>query len=87
MKLRLLLSIFFVIVTTLSAVHETEHILQDEEACLVCHVNDNLTSADIVFAPTEVIAFEYESILHNSQVAKLHLQDKSNPDRAPPRKS
>ncbi|QSZ42511.1 hypothetical protein GJV85_10440 [Sulfurimonas aquatica] len=87
MKLRLLLSIFFVIVTTLSALHETEHTLQGEETCLVCHVNDNLTSADILSIPTEALNFHYESILDNGQVANLHLQDRSNQNRAPPKQS
>ena len=83
MKLRLLLSIFFVIVTTLSAVHEIEHIV-DDESCLVCHVNDNLTSADVVVTSHEIKVSCFNCLNHNSLVFLLHTKNRSNPNRAPP---
>jgi len=47
MKLRVLLSIFFIIATSFTAIHEVQHFVDgDDTPCMVCHVNDNLTSAD-----------------------------------------
>ncbi|MCW8894583.1 MAG: hypothetical protein OQK48_02475 [Sulfurimonas sp.] len=86
MKLRILLSIFFVIATSLSAIHELEHITHDDDssACLVYHVNDKLTSVDIIDNSKNVEVFHFEDILQNSQISNLHVKNKSNQNRAPP---
>ena len=85
MKFRVLLSIFFVIATILSATHELEHITQDDtSSCMVYHINDKLTSVDIIDENKVVELFHFENIQHNNQILTLHRKDKSNPNRAPP---
>lgn len=86
MKLRvLLLSIFFVIATTLSAVHELEHITgNDDSSCHVYHVNDKLSSVDIVDESKDVEVLHFEKIIQNRQVSLLHVKNKTNQNRAPP---
>lgn len=85
MKLRILLSIFFVIATTFSALHELEHTTNDaDSSCLVYHINDNLSSSDIIDESKEIDTFQFEKISQNNQVLNLHVKNKSNPDRAPP---
>jgi len=84
MRFKVLLSILLFIVTTLSAVHELEHITQqDDSSCMVYHVNDKLTSIDIV-NEQELHLFDFEYIIQNNQVLNLHVKNKSNPNRAPP---
>ena len=84
MKLKLLLSILLFIATTLSALHEIEHIEENDEVCMVYHINDNLTSVDSTDIEKDVDLFRLKEIRHNNLVLKIHQKDKSNPDRAPP---
>lgn len=87
MKLSALLSILFIITTTLSALHELEHISHEHESdpsCLVYHLNDKLSSVDIIGEVEKDCNLCFEKISYSSQVSNLHTQDKSNPDRAPP---
>ena len=88
MKLRVLISIFFIIATTLSAIHELEHIAHDDDsACLVYHVNDNLTSVDIIDEIENIEILHFEEIVQKSQISNLHVKSKSNQNRAPPKLS
>ena len=84
MKLRVFISIFFLIATTLSAVHELEHITQDDTSCMVYHINDKLTPIDIIDNEKNVELFHFENILQNNQILNIHVNNKSNPNRAPP---
>ena len=87
MKLKVLLSIFFVIATTLSALHELEHITQDDSSCIAYHLNDKLTPIDIIDKEKDVELFHFENIIQNKQVLNSHVKNKSNPNRAPPKLS
>ena len=85
MKLRILLSIFFLIATTLSAFHELEHITHDDtSSCMVYHINDKLTPIDIIDIEKDVELFHFEKILKNNQILNIQVNNKSNPSRAPP---
>ncbi|MBT5935131.1 hypothetical protein [Sulfurimonas sp.] len=85
MKLNVLLSIFFIIVTTLSAAHEVEHImLDDDSSCLVCNVNNNLISADVIDISQLVEIIHFEKISQNNFISTLHIKDRNNQNRAPP---
>ena len=85
MKLRVLISIFFIIATTLSAIHELEHITHsDDSSCLVYHVNDNLTSVDIIDEIKNAEVINFEKIVQNTQVSNLHVKKSTDQNRAPP---
>ncbi len=85
MNFRVLISIFFIITTTFSAVHALEHITQDaDSACLVYHLNDNLSPVDIIDKSKDVEIFHFDYISQNSSISNLHVKDQSNPNRAPP---
>ena len=85
MKLRVLISIFFIITTTFATVHEAEHITNgDNASCLVCHINDNLTSADVIDKVTDIEIFHFEKIVQNTQISNLHVKKSTNQNRAPP---
>lgn len=88
MKLRVLLSIFFIIATSFTAIHEVKHFVDgDDSPCMVCHVNDNLTSADIIDKVQDVEIVHFEKILEANTVLAHHEKKHSNQDRAPPKKS
>jgi hypothetical protein len=85
MKLNVLLSILFALVTTFSAIHEVEHIAHDDDSsCLVCHVNNNLASADIINKPEIVEIVHFEKIAQNNLTTNLHFKERNNQNRAPP---
>lgn len=86
MKFRILISIFFLIATTLSALHELEHITQesDSASCMVYHINDKLTPIDIIDNEKYIEFFNFENITQNNQIFNTHFKNKSNPNRAPP---
>ena len=85
MKLRVLISIFFIIATTFATIHEVEHIEHgDDSSCLVCHVGDNLASADVIDKDTSVEIFHFENIVQNTQISNLHVKKSTNQNRAPP---
>lgn len=85
MKLNVLLSILFAIVTSLSAVHEVEHIAHDDAStCLECVVNQNLVSADAVLSALKLEIFHFEKISHNNHSSHIHVRTHSNQNRAPP---
>ena len=89
MKLRLLISILFIIATTATAMHKIEHIHGDHDAntCQVCIVDNHSVSADVVDKFKGVELFKFEQIAATSLVCFLHTKDHSYQNRAPPLKS
>lgn len=85
MKLNVLLSILFAIVTSFAAIHEVKHIVHDDSTtCLVCTVNHNLVSADAVTHAADVEISHLEKISQNNPISYLHVKINSNQNRAPP---
>lgn len=88
MKLRLLISILFVIATTATAIHELEHIHgENNSSCQVCIVDDHSVSADAVEKFKEVELFKFNSISPKNFVYAIHSKNHSYQNRAPPLKS
>ncbi len=86
MKLRLLISILFIIATTVTAIHELEHIHGDVDSstCQVCIVDDHSVSADIIDDFKDVEIFKFEQIAVTNLVQRFHKKDYSYQNRAPP---
>jgi hypothetical protein len=85
MKFRVLISLLFIIVTSFTAIHEVKHFVNaDDSPCMVCHVNDNLSSADVISEVTYVEIFHFEKILENNSILSYHDKKTSNQNRAPP---
>lgn len=88
MKLNILLSILFAIVTSFTAIHEVEHIVHnDSSSCLICSINQNIVSDDAVASVHDVELFHFEAIPHVVAISYIHTQTKSNQNRAPPKLS
>lgn len=87
MKLRLLISALFIIATTLTAIHEIEHIGHDSSTCQICIVDNHSLSADIVDDFTEVQIVKFSKINLVVLVKLTHIKDHSYQTRAPPFKS
>ena len=84
-KLKIILLIFFSIATTLSAIHEIEHISSnDTSSCLSYHINDNLSSPDITTLSKEIDIFHWEISIYKDQFLYLNINNKSTPTRGPP---
>jgi len=63
MRLRVYLSILFIIATTFTALHELEHIgSHDSAKCLVCQVNNHTSAPDVIKEFTEQVIYSYEKI-------------------------
>ena len=87
MKLSALLSILFIITTTLSALHELEHITHDHDSdasCLVYHINDKLSPVDIETADLDNFLHTFEVILLEKQLHNNHTKKSTNHATAPP---
>jgi len=85
MKLNVLLSIIFVIVTNFSAIHEVEHVVHEADpSCMVCHINNNFASADVVDKPEAIEIIHFGQISQSDIVLSLYVQEKNNRNRAPP---
>lgn len=88
MKLRLLISILFVIATTATAIHELEHINgHDSSTCQVCIVDNHSVSADIIDNFTDVEIIRFSEISSTLLVKFSHTKNHSYQTRAPPLKS
>ncbi|WP_373035695.1 hypothetical protein [Sulfurimonas sp.] len=89
MKLRVLISILFIIATTATAIHELEHIHGDNDStsCQICIVDDHSVSADIVDDFRDLEVFRFDNIALTNLVYSLHKKDHSYQNRAPPFKS
>jgi hypothetical protein len=85
MKLRLLLSIFFIIATTFTALHEIEHVKNhDSSKCQICIVDDHSVSADIAVDFKEVVLFSFEQISSQTQILNFQTKQTTYKSRAPP---
>ncbi len=85
MRLRLILSIFFIIATTFTALHEIEHVKNhNSSTCQICIVDDHSVSADIVVDFKEVELFSFESILLQTQILNSQAKQTTYKSRAPP---
>jgi hypothetical protein len=87
MKLRLLISILFIIATTAVAIHELEHIHSDSSSCQICVVDEHSVSADIVDSIKDVEILKFNGIITGNLVHSLHIKNHSYQNRAPPLKS
>ncbi|MBA3026110.1 MAG: hypothetical protein FP820_06810 [Sulfurimonas sp.] len=86
MKLRLLFSVLFVIATSLTALHQLEHIkgAHDSTACSVCIVDHHSVSGDIIVAFEEPLVYKFESISLTSQTFTAFSKKTANQANAPP---
>ncbi|EQB39088.1 hypothetical protein M947_07970 [Sulfurimonas hongkongensis] len=86
MKLRLLISFLFIIATTVTAIHELEHIghEHDSSTCQVCIVDNHSVSADIIDDFTEIEIVKFSEISSTLLVKLTHTKDHSYQTRAPP---
>jgi hypothetical protein len=87
MKLRLLFSLLFVIATTLTAVHQLEHISgeHNSNSCSVCIVDHHSVSGDIIAEFHEQPAlYLFHAITLQSQTFATFTKKTSNHANAPP---
>lgn len=86
MKLRVLISLLFVIATTFASVHELEHIEHnnDSSTCLVCTVSHNFLSADINKLDLALELSYVKEIESNPQVFSFYFKKTDNHSNAPP---
>jgi len=85
MKFNVLLSILFSITIISSAIHEAEHTIHEaDSSCIVCQVNNNLASADIIDQLEDIEIIHFGEISQSNTVLNLYLEEKNNRNRAPP---
>lgn len=88
MKLRLLFSIFFIIATTFTALHEIEHVENhDRSTCQVCIIDNHTVSADVVDTFKELILYSFNEISAQLSISHFHNKNPSYLTRAPPKNS
>ncbi len=87
MKLRVLISLLFVITTTFAAVHETEHILNDHGSmeCEVCLVSQNMLSDDVNDTFSELTLFLSDKAVFTVNSTYRYQAIISNYSNAPPK--
>jgi hypothetical protein len=86
MKLRVLISLLFVVATTFASIHELEHIdhVQDSSTCLVCTVSHNFLSADINNLDLSLELSYVKEIESKPQVFSFYFKKTDNHSNAPP---
>ena len=86
MKLRVLISILFIIATTFTAIHELEHIGGEHDSlnCQICIVDNHTLSVDAVDEFKNVELFRFEEITFKHLVYSFHKKNHTNQNRAPP---
>ena len=88
MKLRLLISLLFIIGTTATALHELEHIHSehDSSSCQVCIVDNHSVSADILKdESSDIKTISFDVIAFENQVQDFHAKKTTNHSNAPPK--
>ncbi len=87
MKLRVLISILFIIATTFTALHEIEHVTgeHDSASCQICVVDDHLVSADIADEYINITIFSFDAISSVNQYSNTHTKKSTNHSNAPPK--
>ena len=86
MKLRVLISILFIIATTFTALHELEHINgeHDSSSCQVCIVDNHSVSADIEHNISYELSALFDDIVLKNQITNPHTKKTTNHPNAPP---
>ncbi len=86
MKLRVIISIFFIIATLFISVHEIEHITGEHESasCQICIVDDHTFSSDIIEPFKEMIAITFDITTLKYELLTSHLKISANHSNAPP---
>ena len=86
MKLRILISILFIIATTITAVHEIEHLTHEHDSsqCQVCTFDNHSISGDVVTQPKSIELFKCNKITSTKLVESFHSKNHTNQNRAPP---
>jgi len=88
MKYNLLLSVLFTIVSIFTAIHEVNHIHnQDTADCVMCLIDDNLVSADLIDKIDNTEILHFEKIVFSSFILNTHNKKSTNQNRAPPKLS
>lgn len=89
MKLRVLVSILFIIATTFTALHEIEHISgeHDSSTCQVCIVDNHSVSADIIDEYIHITTCSFDNISSLNQQVNTHTKKNTNHSNAPPKNS
>nr|WP_321267354.1 hypothetical protein [uncultured Sulfurimonas sp.] len=89
MKLRVFISILFIIATTALALHEIEHIHNgvDNSTCQICIVDHHSVSANIIDDFTQVEIIRFDEINSTHLAIQTHTKDHAYQTRAPPLKS
>ncbi len=87
MKLRVLISILFIIATTFTALHEIEHISgeHDSSSCQICVVDDHSVSCDITDEYINITLFSFDNISSLNQHSNTHTKKTTNHSNAPPK--
>ena len=87
MKLRVLISILFIIATTFTALHEIEHITgeHDSASCQICIVDDHSVSCDIIDEYVNITLFSFDDISSQKLYSKTHTKKTANHSNAPPK--
>ena len=87
MKLRVLISLLFIIATTFASIHEIEHITgeHDSASCQVCVADNHLMSADITDAYIDTTVFSFDDISLQNQYLTIHTKKTTNHSNAPPK--
>ena len=89
MKLRVLISILFIIATTFASVHETEHVFDDHSSveCEICQVSQNMLSDDVNSDFSEPTLFSSDKVLPTLNSSYRYKAILSNYSNAPPKLS
>lgn len=86
MKLRVLISILFIIATTFVAIHEVEHISgeHDSSSCPICVADDHIVSADISDVSQLYIQIPHAIVKLQTKTLFSHAKKSDNHSHAPP---
>ena len=86
MKIRVLISIFFIIATLFISIHEIEHITGEHESvsCQICIVDDHTSSSDIIELFKEMMTVSFDITTVKYKLLTSHLKISANHSNAPP---
>ena len=88
MRLNLFISIFFIIATTFTALHEIKHLQNHNgSSCQICIADDHSISADIIDEFKEIYFFSFDEISSPTTVCIFDNKKHYHKTRAPPKNS
>lgn len=88
MRLNLFISIFFIIASTFTALHEIKHLQNhNSSSCPICIVDDHSISADIIDEFKEIYIFNFDEISSLTSICIIDNKKYYHQTRAPPQKS